>query len=79
MNFAINAALSGRDRTHATIEISTELLRAARRGDHYTLRGEVVRLTRQIAYAEATISNEENELVSRATATFMVYREPATT
>ncbi len=79
MNFAINAALTGRDRTHATIEISTELLRAARRDDHYTLRGEVVRLTRQIAYAEATISNDENELVSRATATFMVYREPATT
>jgi uncharacterized protein (TIGR00369 family) len=75
MNFAINAALRGRDRTNATIEMTSELLRAARRGERYALRGEVVRLTRQIAYAEASITDDESKLVSRATGTFLVHRD----
>jgi uncharacterized protein (TIGR00369 family) len=75
MNFAINAALRGRDRTQATIEITSELMRPALRDEHYVFRGEVVRLTRQIAYAEATISQDEGRLVSRATGTFLVHRE----
>ncbi|MHB1208922.1 MAG: PaaI family thioesterase [Acidimicrobiales bacterium] len=78
MNFAINSALSGRDRTQATIEMTTELLRPAMRAKPYLLRGEVVRLTRQVAYAEATLTSEEGKLVSRATGTFLVHRdEPA--
>jgi uncharacterized protein (TIGR00369 family) len=75
MNFAINAALVGRDRTEATIEMTSELLRPAMRDGHYLVRGEVVRLTRQIAYAEASITNDDAQLVSRATATFLVHRE----
>lgn len=75
MNFAINAALTGRDRTNATIEMTTELLRAAVIGESYVLRGEVVRLTRQIAYAEARIATADGKLVSRATGTFLVHRE----
>jgi uncharacterized protein (TIGR00369 family) len=75
MNFAINAALRGRDRTEATIEMTSELMRPALRDEHYVLRGEVVRLTRQIAYAEATIAQYEGKLVSRATGTFLVHRE----
>jgi len=51
MNFAINAALRGRDRTNATIEMTTELMRPAMRDERYRVRGDVVRLTRQIAYA----------------------------
>lgn len=74
MNFAINAALRGRDRTEATIEMTTELLRPARVGENYVLRADVVRLTRQIAYAEATLSNAESKLVSRATGTFLIRR-----
>jgi uncharacterized protein (TIGR00369 family) len=74
MNFAINAALRGRDRTDATIEMTTELLRPALVGEHYALRGEVVRLARQIAYAEATVRNGESKLVSRATGTFLIRR-----
>lgn len=74
MNFAINAALRGRDRTEATIEMTTELLRPALVGERYVLRGEVVRLTRQIAYAEATVSNTHSKLVSRATGTFLIRR-----
>ena len=74
MNFAINAALSKSDRTQATIEITTELLRPAERESAYRLRGEVVRLTRQIAYAEASVYDVEDKLVSRATGTFLVQR-----
>jgi uncharacterized protein (TIGR00369 family) len=78
MNFAINAALRGRDRTEATIEMTTELLRPALVGERYVLRGEVVRLTRQIAYAEATLSNADAKLVSRATGTFLIRRDDDT-
>lgn len=75
MNFAINAALVGRDRTQGTIEMTTELLRPALLGAHYRLRGDVVRLTRQIAYGEATLTSDEDKLVSRSTGTFLVQRE----
>ena len=75
MNFAINAALRGRDRTQATIEMTTELLRPASLGEHYAVRGEVVRLTRQIAYAEATVSTLDDKLVSRSSGTFLVHRD----
>ena len=74
MNFCINAALVGRDRTEATIEMTTELMRPALLDAHYVVRGDVVRLTRQIAYAEATIASDEGKLVSRATGTFLVHR-----
>ena len=75
MNFSINAALPGRDRTQGTIEMTTELLRPALLGDHYALRGEVVRLTRQIAFAEATLTNAEDKLVSRSSGTFLIQRD----
>jgi uncharacterized protein (TIGR00369 family) len=74
MNFAINAALVGRDRTEATIEMTTELMRPALLEGHYVVRGDVVRLTRQIAYAEATLSSAEGKLISRSTGTFLVHR-----
>lgn len=75
MNFAINAALSGRDRTRATLELKTETMRPARRGEAYRLRGEVVRLARQVAYAEASVRDADGRLVSRATGTFLLHRE----
>ncbi len=78
MNFAVNAAVVGRDRTEATIEMTTELMRPALFEGHYAIRGDVVRLTRQIAYAEATIASEEGKLVSRATGTFLVHRSTKT-
>ena len=74
MNFCINAALVGRDRTEATIEMTTELMRPALLDNHYVIRGDVVRLTRQIAYAVATISSDDEKLISRSTGTFLVHR-----
>jgi uncharacterized protein (TIGR00369 family) len=78
MNFCINAALVGRDRTEATIEMTTELMRPALRENRYLVRGDVVRLTRQIAYAEATIAGDDGKLISRSTGTFLVHRSSTT-
>src|SRR5579872_2184664 len=55
MNFAINAALPGRDRTRGTLEMKTETMRPAALGTAFRLRGEVVRMARQVAYAEASV------------------------
>jgi uncharacterized protein (TIGR00369 family) len=74
MNFAINAALPGRDRTRATLEMKVETMRPAMVGETYRLRGEVVRLARQVAYAEASVIDEKGRLVSRSTGTFLLYR-----
>jgi len=75
MNFAVNAGLAGADRTRATLEMKTETMRAAAAGDRLEVRGEVVRQARQVAYAEATLRDAGGELVSRATGTFLLYRE----
>jgi acyl-coenzyme A thioesterase PaaI-like protein len=39
------------------------------------VRGEVVRMARQVAFAEATVHDPEGILISRATGTFLLYRE----
>jgi acyl-coenzyme A thioesterase PaaI-like protein len=75
MNFAINAALTGRDRTAATVELSTQLVRAARTGEAYRLRGEVVRVARDVAHAEATLFAPDGGVVSRGAGTFLLHRE----
>ena len=74
MNFAVNAGLSGRDRTKATIEMKTETVRGAAAGQRLAVRGAVVRETRQIAFAEARIENSEAQLISRSTGTFLLHR-----
>jgi uncharacterized protein (TIGR00369 family) len=76
MNFAINAALAGRDRTRATLEMKVETMRPALVGEPYALRGEVVRMARQVAYAEASVSDGAGRLVSRSTGTFLLHRHP---
>ncbi|MGH9021004.1 MAG: PaaI family thioesterase [Acidimicrobiales bacterium] len=75
MNFSINAALEGRDRAAATIELTTVLVRPATTGGLYRLRGEVVRLSRDVAHAEAQIDDDEGNAVSRGSGTFLVHRE----
>src|SRR5271156_1594825 len=67
MNFAINAALSGRDRTRGTLELKCETMRGAALGETYAVRGDVTRMARQVAFAEATLRDEDGQLVSRAT------------
>lgn len=74
MNFAINAALPGKARTRATLEMKIETMRPAVLGESYGLRGEVVRLARQVAYAEGSVTDADGRLVSRSTATFLLHR-----
>jgi uncharacterized protein (TIGR00369 family) len=74
MNFAINAALPGRARTRGTLEMKTECMRPAMKGDTFALRGEVVRMAKQVAYAEASVRDAAGVLVSRATGTFLLHR-----
>ncbi len=74
MNFAINSALAGGDRTRATLEMKVETMRPALVGETYRLRGDVVRLARQVAYAEATVSDAKDQMISRSTGTFLLHR-----
>jgi uncharacterized protein (TIGR00369 family) len=74
MNFAINAALPGRDRTRGTLEMKTETMRPASMGQGLRLRGEVVRMARQVAFAEASVLDSQESLISRATGTFLLHR-----
>ncbi|MCL4442824.1 MAG: PaaI family thioesterase [Actinobacteria bacterium] len=76
MNFAANAALVSPDRTKATVDMKTETMYPAKEGEHLVFRGEVVQMTRQVAFTEAEIRNHDGKLVSRATGTFLLHREP---
>jgi uncharacterized protein (TIGR00369 family) len=74
MNFAINAALPGKARTRGTLEMKTETMRPAALGAPFRVRGEVVRMAKQVAYGEASVRDAEGQLVSRATGTFLLHR-----
>jgi uncharacterized protein (TIGR00369 family) len=74
MNFASNAALESGDRT-ATLELKYSMLRSARAGDELSVRGEVVRLSRQVVFLETAIRDGEGEPVSTGTGTFLVRRK----
>ena len=43
-------------------------------GGSYRLRGDVVRMARQVAYAEASVTDADGQLVSRSTGTFLLHR-----
>ena len=75
MNFAINAGLPGKDRTRATLEMKSELMRVAQANDQLAVKGVVLRQAKAVAYAEARITDAEGRLVSRATGTFMLHRD----
>ena len=74
MNFATNAALESGDRA-ATLELKYSTMRAAKAGDVLTVRGEVVRLARQVAYLETAIRDAAGESISTGTGTFFVRRK----
>jgi uncharacterized protein (TIGR00369 family) len=75
MNFAINAACPGKDRTKATLEMKTETMKVALVGETFAMHGEVIRMAKQVAYAEGRITDAKGELVSRSTGTFLLQRE----
>jgi uncharacterized protein (TIGR00369 family) len=73
MNFATNSALEKGDRA-ATLDVTYQTMRAAEAGQALTVRGEVVRATKQIAYVEASVTDDAGTVISKATATFLVRR-----
>jgi uncharacterized protein (TIGR00369 family) len=77
MNFATNSGLESGDRA-ATLDLSYQMMRGAEAAQPLTLRGEIVRLTKQVAYVESVVRNAEGELVSRGTGTFLVRRKQTT-
>src|SRR3982074_433190 len=74
MNFATNAALESGDRA-ATLELKYSTMRAAQAGDVLSVRGEVVRLARQVASLETAITDADGKPVSKGTGTFFVRRK----
>src|ERR1039458_4517703 len=75
MNFAINAALVGKDRTRGTLALKCETMRPAMLAATYAVRGDVTRLAKQVAFADATLRDADGVLISRATATFLIHRD----
>jgi uncharacterized protein (TIGR00369 family) len=73
MNFAVNSALESGDRA-ATLDVAYQTIRPAAAGDALVVRGEVVRVAKQVAYATAAVRNADGAEVSRATATFLLRR-----
>lgn len=73
MNFATNSALE-RGESGATISITYSTMRGAKAGDQLAVRGEVVRLARQIAYLQTTVVDADGDLVSSASGTFILRR-----
>jgi uncharacterized protein (TIGR00369 family) len=62
---------------HATLELKTSYLKAGTPGD-YLAKGQVQRIGKSIAFADATLYNSDNELVGSASATFILRpRKPA--
>lgn len=74
MNFATSSALSSGDR-NATLDIGYATMRAAAAGDVLSVRGEVIRIAKRIAYVESTVTNADGDLVSKGQATFALTRK----
>jgi uncharacterized protein (TIGR00369 family) len=74
MNFATNAALESGDRA-ATLELKYSTMRPAQAADALSVRGEVVRIARQVAYLETVVRDAEGALVSKGTGTFILRRK----
>ena len=73
MNFAANSALESGERT-TTLDVQYQTMRAAQAGDALQVRGDVVRVTRQVAYVRSAVRNADGELVSEATSTCLLRR-----
>jgi uncharacterized protein (TIGR00369 family) len=73
MNFATSSALESGDRA-ATLDVTYQIMRPAEAGHALAVRGEIVRVTKQVAYAESTVRDADGEIVSRGSATFLLRR-----
>jgi uncharacterized protein (TIGR00369 family) len=76
MNFATNAALEKGDRA-MTLDLAYATMRPAQAGDALTVRGETIRVSKQIAYLESTVRDAGGQLISKGSATFSLRRRDA--
>jgi len=74
MTFATLAALE-KGESCSSLEMKMSWLRGATAGDELGVRGEVVRITRSVAFCEAAVTNREGETVARASATALLRRK----
>jgi uncharacterized protein (TIGR00369 family) len=72
MNFALLTALEKGERG-VTLEMKVATMRPARSGDRLTVRGEVMRLGKRVAFLQAFLRSGP-EVISHATGTFAVLR-----
>jgi len=75
MGLSVRSALEP-GRRHVTIELGVHYLRAVRTGT-VTATGRAVRIGREVAYAEATITDERGTDLARASGTYSVTSRPA--
>jgi uncharacterized protein (TIGR00369 family) len=74
MHFAAAAALDSGDRI-ATLDVQFQILRAPSAGDELTVRADVARLARQVAFTECAVRDSAGEVVSHGMGTFTVKRK----
>jgi uncharacterized protein (TIGR00369 family) len=74
MNFAVNSALETGDRA-ATLDLSYQIVRAPDADVTLTVRAEVVRAARSVAFVEAVIRSPNGDVVARGAATWSVRRK----
>ena len=68
--------MRGHTRVMVTVSLGEEFSSVpALFGESLSVRGEVVQLTRQVAYVESTVTDSDGGIVSRALATFIVRRK----
>lgn len=72
MNFAMLAGLDKGDRG-ATLEMKVSTMRPAQAGEELSVRGEVTRMAKQVAYCEAWVRRGDH-VVAHSTGTFIVRR-----
>lgn len=73
MTFATLSALD-RGENCVSLEMKLSWLRGAALGDGLAVRGEVVRISRSVAFCEATVSSGDGDPVARASGTQMLRR-----
>ena len=73
MNFATNSVLERGDRA-TTLDVQYQMIRGASAGDAPRVLGEVTRVTRMVAYVQSDVRDADDQVVSKATATFILRR-----
>jgi len=73
MNFATNSAHERVERA-TTLDVQYQMIRGASAGDVLRVRGDVTRVARSVAYVQSDVHDAEGQVVSKATATFILRR-----